>query len=372
MVDWFVPGYKAGGPIRSSVNLAHLLKHDYQVFVLTTDTDHGEAMPYTGIENNKWLYNIDSNIAVFYAQKKTLSFKQLTKEIQAINPDFIYLNHIFSPHFVLLPLWLKIRGLIHGNIVLCPRGGLYESAIKLKAYKKRPLLQLLKWLNVQKKIVFHATNTREKDAIKKYFPGSQTIIADNLPQSNQPPFATFFKQPGYLKCIFIARILSIKNLFFLITALQDVKANVALTIVGPVEDETYWQACKQQINNLPAHITIDYKGAISNDALIGLLQQHHLFVLPTTGENFGHSIFESFIAGRPVLISDQTPWLNLQSKNIGWDISLEDKDAFIDAIETIGSYNQDQFDALALSSWNFAQQFISNPTVKGQYLRLFS
>ena len=35
-------------------------------------------------------------------------------------------------------------------------------------------------------------------------------------------------------------------------------------------------------------------------------------ILPTKGENFGHVIAESLSASLPVIISQNTPWRNLQ------------------------------------------------------------
>ena len=102
-----------------------------------------------------------------------------------------------------------------------------------------------------------------------------------------------------------------------------------------------------------------------------ILQQHHLFVLPTTGENFGHSIFEAFLAGRPVLISDQTPWLDLASKKTGWALSLDDPDAFVKAVGQAADWDQAQFLEWAQSAWHYAHDFIKNPELQRQYLNLF-
>src|ERR1700712_5717376 len=93
MVDWFAPGYKAGGPIQSCVNFAFALKKDFAIYILTTDTDHGEEKPYEGIVANQWLSNIDPDFKVYYAKKSTLTRKQLKTVIQDVNADFIYLNH---------------------------------------------------------------------------------------------------------------------------------------------------------------------------------------------------------------------------------------------------------------------------------------
>ena len=51
----------------------------------------------------------------------------------------------------------------------------------------------------------------------------------------------------------------------------------------------------------------------------------HFLLSSTTQENFGHSIVESWAHGCPVLISDRTPWRQLQEKGIGWDWPLEEE-----------------------------------------------
>lgn len=372
MVDWFYPGYKAGGPIRSSLNVAFALKDAYDIYVLTTDTDHGESKPYEDIPNNSWVCNLDENIKVYYAEKKLLSFTKLRKVILAVNPEYIYLNHIWSPFFVLYPLWLKYSRQVQSKLIVCPRGALYDSALAVKPYKKMPLLKVLKWMGIHKHIVFHATNDREMGAIQTYFKGSEVIIADNLPTSNQPKFISCFKKPGSVKCIFIARIVPIKNLLFLLNVLEKVKAQVSLTVVGPAEDGKYWDECKKKIEILPKNISVKCEGPKHNDELQPILQQHHLFILPTTGENFGHSIFEALLVGRPVLISDQTPWLDLQVKGIGWDVPLQQPEAFLKIIEEIAEWDQQSLDETCCAAWDYARAYIESPVVKERYLQLFS
>jgi glycosyltransferase involved in cell wall biosynthesis len=371
VIDWFLPGYKAGGPIQSAANIAFALKNDYEIYILTTDTDHGETKPYNNIATNKWITNIDPRIHIYYAQKKTLSNKQLTRKIKEVNADYVYLNHLFSPYFVLLPLWLKYTGKIKGKVVVCPRGALYESALVVKKYKKIPFLFLFKLMGIHKKILFHATNNREKEAIQEYFPGSEIIVANNLPKINQTKYVSSNKIKGVIKCIFIARIVPIKNLLFLLNVLEKVKATVELTVVGPLEDNTYWEDCEKKISQLPGNISVENIGTRQNDQLTAILQQHHLFILPTTGENFGHAIFEAMLAGRPVLISDQTPWLQLETKKAGWDLPLSNHQLFINAIEESAEWDQQQFDDHAKAAWEYAHQFITNPSLIEEYYKLF-
>ena len=372
VVDWFAPGYRAGGPIQSCVNVAFALKEQYGIMVFTSDTDYGVNEPYPDIVSNQWVNDLDPAIDVYYSRKSNLSLKQIKDVVVGTGAEFVYLNHLFSPRFVVYPLWLKWRRVIKGKVVVCPRGALYESALSVKRYKKMPFLKLFKWMGIHKMVRFHATNEREQKAILDYFPGSEVLIADNLPNSRQPAFSSIPKEKGTVKCIFIARIHPIKNLLFLLKALSQVRSHVSLTVIGPMEDENYWGKCKAQIAVLPGNIAVNYIGAKPNHELIVFLQDHHLLILPTTGENFGHSIFESFLAGRPVLIRDQTPWQNLQEINVGWDLPLNRPEYFIAAIEEAAAWNQADFLHSAQSSWQYAKRFIDNPDLKQQYLELFS
>ncbi|HXB07523.1 MAG TPA: glycosyltransferase family 4 protein [Puia sp.] len=371
LVDWFAPGYKAGGPIQSCVNFAFSLKDKYDIYVLTTDTDHGETAPYEGIPTGRWITPLDPGFRVKYLPKAGLNWRVIKAEILELDADFIYLNHLFSPLFVVYPLWLKFRGQLKSRIVLCPRGALYDSALAVKPWKKAPFLRLFRWLGIQRRIVFHATNAREKEAILRFFPRSTVRTADNLPNSHQPAFQSRPKKAGSLDCIFIARIFPIKNLLYLISCLRNVTANVRLTIVGPVEDKAYWEECKREMERLPANLKISWAGPKRNEELMPILREHHIFALPTTGENFGHSIFEAFLSGRPVLISDQTPWLGLAARQTGWDLPLADPAAFTRVIEEAAAWDQDQFDRWARSAWQYARDFIQNPELQDQYQKLF-
>ncbi len=372
-IDWFAPGYKAGGPIRSCENIALLLKDDYLIYILTTDTDHGETKPHETITTNEWIHYLHhSNIQVYYARKASLSLGQLKRVIKSVQADYIYLNSLFSPLFVLYPLWLKWSGTIKGKVIACPRGNLYDSALAIKRIKKKPFLTLFRWVGIHKMIRFQATNDREKDAVEYYFPNSEIIVTDDPINAQQPSFINCKKDIGSLKCIFIARIHSIKNLLFLLKILEKVKATIELTLVGPIEDMPYWELCEEQIKLLPTNVITTYIGSLPHHELIHLLQKNHLYILPTKGENFGHSIFEAFLAGRPVLISDQTPWLGLHARKIGWDLPLAHPSAFVNALEEAASWDQEVFDECAANAWHFAKEHIDNSNVKAKYVALFS
>ncbi|MFM9840737.1 MAG: glycosyltransferase family 4 protein [Cyclobacteriaceae bacterium] len=374
ITDWFAPGYKAGGPIQSCVNFCMAMRGEYEICVITSDTDLNESEPYPTIESNKWNKTLIPSVNIYYFSKSQLRYRKLMTVINEAKPDFIYLNHMFSFWFVIVPLWMWWKGRIKSKMILCPRGALFDSAMhhKKSFVKKFFFLKIFRWLRVFKEIRFHATNENERTAIKRYFPTDKIIVANNFPNRIQTEFTGIKKRYGHINVIFIARILPIKNLLLAIQILSKVRVLVTFTIVGPIEDELYWQECQASIRHLPENIDIKYLGAKNNHELNPILKQNHLYLLPTRGENFGHSIFEAFLAGRPVLISDQTPWRNLTEQKIGWDISLDKIDDFVNTIEIAGNWEQEEFDEYAYLAWNFAKEFNGQSNEIRSYKELFS
>ena len=372
MIDWFAPGYRAGGPIQSCVNVALALKEDFSIYVLTTDTDLGESEPYSGIVPNVWTTTIDPAVNVFYIRKREIGYRQIKSVIEDIKPDFLYLNSMYSVFFVQMPLWMKITGQIKSKIILCPRGALYDSALSVKRYKKLPFLRLWRMLGIDKIITFHATNERESMSIHQNFPNSEIVVAGNFPSMRQKDFMSCFKQKGVLNLLYISRIHPIKNLLLVISALEKVKSKVSLSIIGPTEELEYWENCKRALAKLPDNITWTFEGPIESSKLPEFLLANHLYILPTKGENFGHTIFEAFVAGRPVLISDQTPWLGLQKEGVGWDLPLSNEEAFSASIDFAAGWSQDEFDAYARASWSYAAKYVREIGLKQQYFELFS
>ena len=373
MVDWFIPGYKAGGPIQSCLNLAKALKDKFEVYVLTSDRDHGDKEPYKDIVTNTWLSDVLEGVKVFYVKQNSLNSNDLAKIINEINPEVLYLNQLFSKFFVITPLWLKWKNKIKARVILCPRGVLHKSALSLKSYKKIPFIKLLKLIKLDKWVVFHATNEEEEKNIKLVFKNAEVIVANNLPDMDQPPVDySKLKNPGELSCLTIARIVSIKNIFYFLEVLKNIKVNINYTIAGPIEDKKYWESCIEKIKELPSNIKVKYIGSIEKIEVSRTIADNHLFVLPTTGENFGHAIFEALLVGRPVLISDQTPWRGLEKLKIGWDINLSKPEEFENAINKAAQWDQEKFDDYVFGTWHFANEFINNSTLINLYLKMFS
>ena len=159
--------------------------------------------------------------------------------------------------------------------------------------------------------------------------------------------------------LFITPVLPQKrNLEFYIDVLNhSFEGHIKLGIIGPVEDELYWKKINEKISNLPNNIDVTYYGAMPLKASLEKIQEFHFMVLPTLGENYGHVIVESFSVGVPVIISNKTPWLNLELNKLGWDFDL-DITQFRNNVSHILKMNQEDYDQFSEGTTRFIKNEI--------------
>jgi glycosyltransferase involved in cell wall biosynthesis len=112
-----------------------------------------------------------------------------------------------------------------------------------------------------------------------------------------------------------------------------VRAPVSFDIVGPQEDPAYWRECEALIAAVPPNVAVSYRGAITPEQVFGTLSNYDLFLFPSRGENYAHVIAESISVGTMVLVSQFTPWRNLEEDGVGWDVDLSDTGRFVEVIE---------------------------------------
>ncbi|MCK6650671.1 MAG: glycosyltransferase family 4 protein [Bacteroidia bacterium] len=356
-IDWYLPGYKAGGPIQSVANLVEHLKDEFEFFIVTRDTDYCEVTPYPSVISNEW-NKLPNGVNVYY-----ISQNALTR----------YLNGIYSLYFTLIPL-LYLRKKHEIKVIVAARGMLAQSALNVKKTKKQFFLRAIKVLKLFDKVVFHATNELEKKDIRNVLGHKFEIrTAANLPQKTMLlTLPIREKQAGELRMVNIARIAPEKNLLYALKVLKKVSVNVLFDFYGPIYDQQYWEECQKVIGELPSNVKATYKGSLSSDQVLSTLSTYHVMFMPTQGENFGHIILQSLMSGCPVLISDQTPWKDLVEKRIGWDFALSDERSFVDSIHAINSMDRSGFNLLSANAFQFAEKFINDPEILEQNRFLFA
>jgi glycosyltransferase involved in cell wall biosynthesis len=368
--DWFLPGYLAGGPIQSVATLTNQLGNDIDFKIITTDRDFKSNKPYDNVKVNEWTYFEGRD--VFYVSPENMNPDYILKLIQNTKHDSIYLNSLFSKLFAVSPLKWKQQGKIQSKIILAPRGMLGDGALAIKSIKKQLFLIYAKVFGLFKGVFWQSTSAQETSEIKKRISNTAHIVeVSNLPNTaNEIKFIE--KKEGELKLCFISRISEKKNLNFAIDVLKEIKnTKIRFDVFGPIEDESYWNACQENATGLPENICFQYKGVLKPQQIGETISQYHALFLPTQNENYGHIIVETLQHARPVILSDQTPWRNLQLENVGFDISLNDKAKFIEAIEILVNLNQSEFDSMSKTCISYINHQLNLEEIKAKYLELF-
>lgn len=374
LVDWFLPGYKAGGPIRSCANIIAHLKNDFNFSVVTADCDANEITPYQGIKSNTWNIRPEGT-NVFYFSKAFSKYKNLKELLLNGGFQVWYMNSLFSVFYTLFPLIIARFNNINAKLIVAPRGMLGDGALQIKPFKKKIFLLVSNTLGLYKNVVWHASTQLEKEEIQKHFGVNAIVeVALNLSAPSEIIFKERTKQEGKLKLVFFSRISIKKNLHLVFEFLKNINPayKVDFDIFGLKEDESYWLRCENAVRHLPDNITAAYKGAIDNRQLKETLSQYHFSILPTMHENYGHSIVESWAAGCPVIISENTPWRNLEKEKCGWDILLNNSNKFTDALNTAASMNQQAFNEWSTACVEKAKQVMQNTEAVEANRKLFA
>lgn len=346
----YLPGYKDGGPVRSIKNLVDYLGDEYNFKILTCDRDHGDTDRYPNIKVNDW--NTVGKAQVYYVPPKGFKFsiiKKLSKEV-----DLIYCCGCFND-YAINTLILKRLNKIKIPIVVAAMGLFSPMEFKLKYKKKKLFTATFNMLGMFKNIYWSATSEMEINEIRQQVKTKGNFfIAEDLPRKVDDTPIIKNKEVGKLKVVWISRIAPKKNLKGAIQILQQVKGDIEFTIYGPKHVPEYWEECKKVLNVLPSNINWEWKGSVESENIVDTLKEHHVFLFPTLGENYGHVIQEALSAGCPVILSDQTPWQDLELNNSGFVYKLEEKQKFINAIETYVQMNQDEFKQAYIAAHSYA------------------
>lgn len=372
--EYFYPGYLAGGPIQSLVNLVQLLGKEHELFVFTSAYDLGAEQPYPNIEINQWNTVVigDIHCKVFYSSSPTL--QQHAAVVKYAQPEWIYINGMYLPRILGFALWVRLRKKISAHYLIAPRGMFQPGAMATRKWQKKLYLQILKWLGCFNNLYWHATHSDEVEDIQREIGQSAKIrIAENIPRPPLPKSVPSKKQEGNLNLVYVSIISEKKNLHFLLEVLHKVNAKVSLHIYGPIKDATYWQNCQSLLHKMPSNISIQYCGDLQPNQVQSTIAQYDALVLLTKGENFGHALFESLSVGRPIITSHFTPWKLLSSDAAGWNIGIDQQEELMHLLEDLSVKGQEDWEQYCTAAWKRAMSyFYEERDFQEEYRQLFS
>lgn len=371
-IDWFWPGYLAGGPVQSILSMVDYLRNDIKFKIVTTNCDLNSKTPYPGIPVNQWIAS-PLGCEVMYLSSGEINSTQIKTILQNTSFEAVYINSFFSKFFSIVPLQILNADFKNKPVILAPRGMLGGGALAIKKFKKQLFILYAKIIKLHNHVLWHATSDQEEKEILSVFKNTRRLVKiSNLPKKLTAPTIRK-KESGTILLCFISRISEKKNLIFALQTLAQIKTvNVIFNIYGPQEDPLYWQKCLDIMNTLPANIKASYKGVIEPQHLEKTLATEHMLFLPTYNENFGHSIVESLMCGCPAIISDQTPWNDLEKQNAGYALSLTNPQKFIETIIHCANLNQQEYSEKSAAAINYIREKINLNLIINQYKELFN
>lgn len=365
--DWFLPGFRAGGPIRSLANLVNALD-ECDFYIVTRITDHHSSVSYPGKKSKEW-DRFSANTHVMYLADEDIRPSLIRSLLTDASFDRIYINSLFSPKFALMPLWLARTCGVQQKVIVSPRGMLKKGALSVKPFKKKLFLKIARWLGLYQGVLWEATNEQEAKEIGEHF-GSRIRyrIAPNLASVPAKRAVKEEKRPGELKLVCVARISPEKGIFEALDFLSKAKLNglVKMEFYGAKTDRTYLSMCEAVAGTNP-QVQVTFCGEVDPSELPAILRRHHFMYMPTLGENYGHAIVEALVNATPVIISDRTPWRGLAEKHAGWDLPLK-AEAFVPVLHQCLEMDNKTYSVWSHGAYEFGSKSANDPaTIRAAY-----
>lgn len=365
----FFPAKQYGGPPVSVRGFSEQLSDEYDIRIVTRNHDLRNSSRLDGIAEG-W-NRFKEGYQVLYLSDRDFSLAKCMTIVDEVKPSLIYFQSFFAAQVVIPFLFSGIRRGI--PILIASRGEFLEAAIRQKKYKKIPYLWALGILGIKKRCYFQATSMIEADAIKQTFSvdSSRILLLNNFPFI--PSVISEKKEmskAGELRLVFISRIVPHKNLDLALRALEKVKSNVTLYIYGIEENHAYWVGCKKIIARLPQNISVFYMGYKTYDQLAKVMKEYDALILPSKSENYGHTIVEAMHLGVVPIISNRTPWQDLEKNDAGYALDLKEE-LFADSIEKLANMDETAKLQMSGNAQSFIAREINVDAIKRSYIQTF-
>jgi hypothetical protein len=86
-VDYYLPGYKGGGPAHSVSRLASHVSEETEFFVFTRDRDLGDERPYPEVARGEWTER--GGVKCHYSRPDQLGLRSILRAVRDVRPDVV-------------------------------------------------------------------------------------------------------------------------------------------------------------------------------------------------------------------------------------------------------------------------------------------
>ena len=245
----YLPGYKAGGPVRSLANLVDRLGEEFAFRILTADRDLGDHQPYPGVETGFW--KPVGKAQVMYLSPRQMGLMAWHKLLNQIDFDLIYLNSFLATQkCIYAPAMLLGNASCSANYISTARR-VFSWCIGPQAFEKAVCISLLHHrLASLDKLIWQATNEHEKQemltALGVYVNDIvlRIVSVPNLAsvQSPRETVALYSSQTPwrYPYCLPLSNCAHEESELRL-DLTQWPEGTVEFDIYGPAEDQVFWR-----------------------------------------------------------------------------------------------------------------------------------
>ena len=355
----FYPATFYGGPISATWDLSQeLAKKDVEMYISTTNANGNSRLK---VNTNRFIKQKEKLFVKYYHEQFINRFSLafifgIWNDIR--KADVVYIQYLFHYTVLFSLLFSRIQT---KEIIICPRGSLGEWGLR---YKKKYFKKAWLFLFVNpfiKSVIFQASSYIEKDDILINFSKAKVeIINDGVDFLSFQEFNKYEKN-ALLEKYTNTKCEAISNIFFSIGRLHAIKAfgvlidafslfikedtNAKLIIAGG--DDGVGEKLKQQIIDLKLQDSVFLIGAIDFEDKKTLLNNCDYFTLASEFESFGIVVAEALACGKPIVLSNKTPWKDLEKNKCGILVDNE-KNSFSNAFSKV---IKEKYDSKAIKNY---------------------
>jgi glycosyltransferase involved in cell wall biosynthesis len=200
--------------------------------------------------------------------------------------------------------------------IISPEGDLGRIPRRYKWYLKKLFFQLVEKSIFNNASAIHCYTTKELREIKdmKFLPRHfvvpqpvETSLLDMAPDATTVQKLCPNIDNNSQVLLYLGRLVWIKRLPLLIEAfikISDEFKNSHVILAGPWEDQRLVDEIKARIAQVKLESRIHLPGMVRGGVKVAILQLADVFVQPSFHENFGISVAEAFLFGKPCIVSE--------------------------------------------------------------------
>lgn len=375
LISGYAPAFALGGPVESTRLLCSgLVQMGVDVKVLTTNEGQEPGQPPASLSG--W-QNFEE-VPVRYC-RKFLGWgasPEFLRELPSIlrGSDVAHVTGTFSS-VATAGMVACLRARV--PFIASPRGSLEPWALSTKAWKKLPVLQVLKVL-LNRAAAIHATSDLEAAGLARLGLKVPVFVVPNpvAPHCEDRECGTPWRELLNIgrdrpMLLMLGRIHPVKGIDIALDCLTGLVAaglDPVLVLAGP-DGGPYERGIEARVKVEGLQSRVRRVPLVTGAAKQRLLSEADLLLLPSRQENFGNVVVEALLAGTPVVASQSTPWQVLEEEKCGTWVPLNPA-SMVEAIQTLLS-GRDRLAAMACRARAFAQRRYSRDTVVRSMIGLY-